>query len=52
MEYPTTPPRAYRIITSLLGLLVRIFFREVEYSGLEHVPKRGGGPLLPRSRAS
>ena len=46
MESPGTPPRAYRIITSLLGLVVRIFFREVEISGLGHVPERGGGVIV------
>ncbi len=46
MESPGTPPRAYRIITSLNGLVVRIFFREVEVSGLGHVPERGGGVIV------
>ena len=46
MESPGTPPRAYRIITSLNGLVVRIFFREVEVSGLGHVPERDGGVIV------
>ena len=46
MESPGAPPRAYRIITSLHGLVVRIFFREVEVSGLGHVPERDGGVIV------
>ena len=39
-------PRAYRWILAFLRLLVRCFFRRVEVSGLEHVPRVGGGIVV------
>ncbi len=39
-------PRAYRLIGCLLGCLIRIFFRQVQVSGLRHVPAAGGGLLV------
>jgi 1-acyl-sn-glycerol-3-phosphate acyltransferase len=39
-------PRAYRWIVGWLRLLVRLFFREVEITGLEDVPLSRGGVLV------
>jgi glycerol-3-phosphate O-acyltransferase / dihydroxyacetone phosphate acyltransferase len=38
--------RTYRTITTGARLLVGAFFRRVEVSGLEHLPKEGGGILV------
>lgn len=37
---------AYAILTRLVRLLLRLFFRRVEVTGLEHVPKDGGGIVV------
>src|SRR4051812_14246763 len=34
----------YRILTWLLGLVTRVFFRQVEVAGLENIPRTG--PVL------
>jgi len=38
--------RAYRAIVGFIRLLTWIFFRRVEVTGLEHVPRTGGGILI------
>ncbi len=38
--------RTYRSITAVTRILVRIFFRDVEVTGEEHVPKTGGGIVV------
>ncbi|MBX3246877.1 MAG: 1-acyl-sn-glycerol-3-phosphate acyltransferase [Myxococcales bacterium] len=38
--------RAYRIVVKLAHLLLRAFFRRVEVTGLDHLPKAGGGILV------
>ncbi len=38
--------RTRSVIVRLARLLVRVFFREVEVVGLEHVPKTGGGIVV------
>ncbi len=38
--------RPYRVLTGLLGALMRAFFRRVEVVGLEHIPKNGGGIIV------
>ena len=42
----TEPSHTPRVIRWLLTLLTRLFFREVEVSGLEHVPATGGGIVV------
>jgi 1-acyl-sn-glycerol-3-phosphate acyltransferase len=37
---------AYRLIASFLRALTRIFFREIQVTGLEHVPETGGGLIV------
>lgn len=37
---------AYAIMTRLVRLLLRLFFRRVEITGLEHLPKDGGGIVV------
>ncbi len=39
-------PRLRSIVIQLARLLVRIFFRQVEVEGLEHVPPDGGGIIV------
>ncbi len=41
-----SPPRVYRWIVSFFHLLVRIFFRQVQVSGLKHIPETGGGLVV------
>jgi 1-acyl-sn-glycerol-3-phosphate acyltransferase len=36
----------YRILARFLRLVARVFFRQIEVVGLEHVPKEGEGPLV------
>ena len=43
---PEAPPRAYRFVLSLLRALVRLFFRQVEVTGLEHVPHDRGAIVV------
>lgn len=37
---------AYGVVVRLVHLLLRMFFRRVEVSGLEHIPSEGGGILV------
>jgi 1-acyl-sn-glycerol-3-phosphate acyltransferase len=37
---------AYRLLRGLLGFVLRIFYRQIEVVGLEHVPAEGEGPVL------
>ncbi|MCP3956495.1 MAG: hypothetical protein GY719_01445 [bacterium] len=46
MEHTEELPRAYRWIVKLVRSLVWLFFRQVQVSGLEHVPKTGGGLIV------
>ena len=39
-------PRAYRVAIKVLRLLVRLFFRRVEVTGLDNVPASGGGIVV------
>ena len=39
-------PRAYRWIVAVFRLLVRLFFRRVQVSGLKHLPAKGGGLVV------
>lgn len=38
--------RAYAFIERFVHLLLRLFFRRVEVTGLEHVPREGGGLVV------
>ena len=40
------PPRAYRWIVAVFRFLFRVFFRQVQVSGLKHVPEAGGGLVV------
>ncbi len=40
------PSRAYRWIVAVFGFLFRVFFRQVQVSGLKHVPADGGGLVV------
>ena len=40
------PPRVYRWIVAWFRLLFRTFFRQVQVSGLRHVPEQGGGLVV------
>lgn len=39
-------PGPYELIATLTHLLLRLFFRRVEVTGLEHIPPRGGGIVV------
>ena len=39
-------PSAYTTIVGFVRLLIRLFFREVEVTGTEHLPEDGGGVLV------
>ena len=39
-------PTAYRSIVSFLRLVVWVFFRRVETSGMDGIPEKGGGILV------
>lgn len=39
-------PSAYTSIVGFVRLLIRLFFREVEVTGVEHLPVDGGGVLV------
>jgi glycerol-3-phosphate O-acyltransferase/dihydroxyacetone phosphate acyltransferase len=39
-------PRTYRVLRSLVRLLLGAFFRRIEVSGLENVPETGGGLVV------
>ncbi|MEC7524009.1 MAG: 1-acyl-sn-glycerol-3-phosphate acyltransferase [Myxococcota bacterium] len=39
-------PRAYDWVVKLAHLLLRFFFRQVEVTGTEHIPRDGGGILV------
>lgn len=39
-------PKSYGFVTRLVHLLLRLFFRRVEVTGLEHIPREGGGILV------
>ncbi|MBX3469366.1 MAG: 1-acyl-sn-glycerol-3-phosphate acyltransferase [Planctomycetes bacterium] len=40
------PPLAYRVIRGALRLVLLVFFRRIEVTGVEHVPASGGGILV------
>jgi 1-acyl-sn-glycerol-3-phosphate acyltransferase len=44
--FPAGMSLSYQGAVRLLRLLTRVFFRRVEVTGLEHVPKKGGGLLV------
>ncbi len=39
-------PRSYRLVVGFMRLLVRAFFRRVVVTGIEQVPKHGGGIVV------
>lgn len=42
----TSLPSAYATVVGFVRFLTRVFFREVEVTGVEHLPKDGGGVLV------
>lgn len=46
MSQPERTSRAYDAILTFLRALVRLFFREIEVTGLEHVPLDRGGVIV------
>jgi 1-acyl-sn-glycerol-3-phosphate acyltransferase len=39
-------PRSYRLFVALWRILARVYFRRIEVTGLDNVPKTGGGLLV------